>query len=149
MPPRMPMSSHSSRCWTNTDRRLAPFCDPRPPWKLGPALAGAGLHAAIDLSDGLAVDLSHLCQASGVGAVVEAARLPLAEGATLEDALHGGEDYQLLVAGPAAAGGTLPLYPIGTCGDRTEELVLGREDGTRVPWPDGRPHHFSASSERE
>lgn len=52
--------------------------------------------AAIDLSDGLSTDLNHLCAESGVSAVIDAASLPLHPGATLEQALHGGEDYELL-----------------------------------------------------
>lgn len=59
--------------------------------------------AMIDVSDGLAADLGHLCAASEVGAVVDADRLPLADlsgleldRTPLELALHGGEDYELL-----------------------------------------------------
>lgn len=56
--------------------------------------------AAIDLSDGLSTDLTHICEESGVAAEVDAAALPLHAGATLEQALHGGEDYELLFAAP-------------------------------------------------
>lgn len=60
-------------------------------------------HAMIDISDGLSTDLSHICQASGVGAVINQLLVPLAPGATLHDALHGGEDYELLfTASPKA-----------------------------------------------
>jgi thiamine-monophosphate kinase len=52
--------------------------------------------AAIDISDGLSVDLAHVCDESGVSAVVEAKAVPVAAGASLELALHGGEDYELL-----------------------------------------------------
>jgi thiamine-monophosphate kinase len=52
--------------------------------------------AAIDLSDGLSVDLAHLCEESGVDAIVNAGALPVARGAGPEMALHGGEDYELL-----------------------------------------------------
>ncbi|MEQ8691603.1 MAG: thiamine-phosphate kinase [Pseudomonadales bacterium] len=55
-------------------------------------------HAAIDVSDGLLQDLQHLLTASQVGADLEAANIPVCPGASLEDALHGGEDYELLVA---------------------------------------------------
>jgi thiamine-monophosphate kinase len=52
--------------------------------------------AALDVSDGLSTDLAHLCQESGVTAVVEADWLPRAEAASLAQALHGGEDYEIL-----------------------------------------------------
>ena len=50
--------------------------------------------AAMDLSDGLSLDLRRLCVASNVAAEIEAP--PVFPGATLEQALHGGEDYELL-----------------------------------------------------
>ncbi len=76
--------------------------DPEPRLRLGRELAGAA-SAAMDLSDGLALDLGRLAGASGVGAVVEASRIP-ADG-DLEAALGGGEDYELLFtsADPAVA----------------------------------------------
>jgi thiamine-monophosphate kinase len=52
--------------------------------------------AMIDISDGLSTDLAHICKESGVGAVVNQPLLPIAAGATLAQALHGGEDYELL-----------------------------------------------------
>jgi thiamine-monophosphate kinase len=59
--------------------------------------------AAMDLSDGLSTDLTHLCEESHVTAEVHADRLPLGPGATLDMALHGGEDYELLfTASPSA-----------------------------------------------
>ena len=54
--------------------------------------------AAMDLSDGLSLDLHRLCLASGVAAELDA--VPIFPGATLEDALHGGEDYELLFTLP-------------------------------------------------
>jgi thiamine-monophosphate kinase len=50
--------------------------------------------AAMDLSDGLSLDLYRMCAASGLHAEIEAP--PVYPGATLEQALHGGEDYELL-----------------------------------------------------
>ncbi len=50
----------------------------------------------IDVSDGLAMDLHRLADASGVGFVLD--EVPVAAGATLEEALGGGEDYELLLA---------------------------------------------------
>ncbi len=54
--------------------------------------------ACVDLSDGLADGVRQIGTASGTGAIVDADVLPLERGATLEDALSGGEDYELLFA---------------------------------------------------
>ena len=51
-------------------------------------------HAAMDLSDGLSLDLRRMCLASGVSARIETP--PVFPGASLDQALHGGEDYELL-----------------------------------------------------
>jgi thiamine-monophosphate kinase len=59
--------------------------------------------AAIDISDGLSTDLAHLCEESGVAAEVDVALLPVHAGATQAQALHGGEDYELLFAAPSGA----------------------------------------------
>jgi thiamine-monophosphate kinase len=50
--------------------------------------------ACMDISDGLALDLHRLCLASGVAAEIDS--VPLLEGASAEQALHDGEDYELL-----------------------------------------------------
>jgi thiamine-monophosphate kinase len=52
--------------------------------------------AAIDISDGISTDLHHLCEESGVSGEVQSSCLPIFPGASLEDALNGGEDYELL-----------------------------------------------------
>jgi thiamine-monophosphate kinase len=69
--------------------------------------------ALMDLSDGLSTDLSRLCAASGVGARLWAAKIPgpnLPEAAdSLQFALHGGEDYQLLFTVPQRKAARLPL----------------------------------------
>jgi thiamine-monophosphate kinase len=83
--------------------------DPDPPLAFGRALAEHDLaHAAMDLSDGLSGDLLTLCEASGVSAWLDPDRVPAdPRAAALEKeggrdgfslALHGGEDYQLLLA---------------------------------------------------
>ena len=59
--------------------------------------------AAIDLSDGLSTDLAHLCHESGVAAEVDAPALPIHPAATPAQALHGGEEYELLFTAPPAA----------------------------------------------
>jgi thiamine-monophosphate kinase len=52
--------------------------------------------AAMDLSDGLSTDLVHLCEESRVAAEIDPTLLPIHPGATLNYALHGGDDYELL-----------------------------------------------------
>lgn len=66
--------------------------------------------SAIDVSDGLSVDLMHLCEESGVDAVIEEKLLPL--GGTLEQALHGGEDYELLFTSPQAVPKRIAGVPV-------------------------------------
>jgi thiamine-monophosphate kinase len=72
--------------------------------------------AAMDLSDGLSIDLRRMCETSGLKA--EIGIPPIYRGATLEQALHGGEDYELLFTVPARANVPmefegLPLTRIG------------------------------------
>jgi thiamine-monophosphate kinase len=81
---------------------LAPHFHPQPRIAQGLWLQRQGLaSAAIDLSDGLSTDLAHLCEESGVAAEVDASTLPIHRGTTLEQALHGGEDYELLFTASA------------------------------------------------
>lgn len=56
----------------------------------------AKAHSAIDVSDGLLADLQHLCKASQVQANLCSVDLPVCSGATMEDALCGGDDYEIL-----------------------------------------------------
>jgi thiamine-monophosphate kinase len=88
----------------NLQSLLAPHLYPQPRIAQGLWLARRGMAtAAIDLSDGLSTDLAHLCEESHVAAEVDAVALPVHLGATLEQALHGGEDYELLfTASPEA-----------------------------------------------
>jgi thiamine-monophosphate kinase len=86
----------------------------------------------IDVSDGLAADVRHLARASGVGFALDA--VPVAEGASLAEALGGGEDYELVFSSgdPAAvmasfaASGLCPPLPIGECrADPAVQLLAG------------------------
>ena len=88
---------------------------PSPRITLGLALRGIA-HAAMDISDGLMQDLSHICRASGVGARVEVARVPLSPAARAMQsaqtdvasyALSAGDDYELLFTAPARARGAI------------------------------------------
>jgi thiamine-monophosphate kinase len=100
--------------WTDSSAPAVLAClraqlDPRPPLALARSLGERELaHAAMDISDGLSSDLAELCRRSGVAAVVEAGRVPVDPraaglerargGDALALALHGGEDYQLVLA---------------------------------------------------
>lgn len=71
----------------------------RRPWPLlseGLAARAARATAMMDLSDGLGLDLHRLADASGVGFALDS--IPVAPGATLDEAISGGEDYELLIA---------------------------------------------------
>jgi len=83
------------------DRLLRKHLYPEPRLALGEWLAENELAtAAMDLSDGLSIDLSRLCTASRVGALVDVASLPMLRDIEKEKAvrlaLHGGDDYELL-----------------------------------------------------
>jgi thiamine-monophosphate kinase len=111
--------------------------------------------AMIDISDGLSTDLTHLCQESRVSAVLEQAALPihpLAAKSTnsLNLALNGGEDYELLFTAPAAvriprAMAGVPIHRIGTVSRPTRRqapILLKMRDGRRVPVIPGGWEHF-------
>jgi thiamine-monophosphate kinase len=57
----------------------------------------------IDISDGLSVDLTHICDESGVSAILISNKVPVAKDLDLELALHGGEDYELLFTASSRA----------------------------------------------
>jgi len=93
---------------------------PQPRVTLGQQLLRAGVHCAMDVSDGLLADLAKLCAASSAGARLAAERIPIAPAVrqllpddALELALTGGEDYELLVCGPKDVLEQLGLTVIG------------------------------------
>ena len=96
--------------WRAARRAVRRHLEPAPQLELGRWLAGRRRAAAIDISDGLAIDLHRLCRASGVGAEIEAERLPQAtafdrlaarlDATASKLALAGGEDYVLLFCLP-------------------------------------------------
>jgi thiamine-monophosphate kinase len=87
---------------------VARYRVPQPRFALGQRLAGLAT-SCMDVSDGLAGDLAHICEASDLGAVVEAAKVPLSPAAAevvarepewLTTILTGGDDYELLFTVP-------------------------------------------------
>lgn len=83
------------------DEAVRRFVRPAPRIAEAIWLAKHGATSAIDLSDGLSADASHLADASGVLICVDADLVPVSDGASIDEALSGGEDYELLfTAGP-------------------------------------------------
>jgi thiamine-monophosphate kinase len=130
---------------------------PQPRIALGRALIGLAT-AAMDISDGLVGDLGHICATSGVGAAIEAGRVPLSPAAKaavaaglghgIATVLTGGDDYELLfTAAPDAdakvaaleSGLGLRLTAIG-------KIIAGAD--VRVDGPDGRPLELAHSGYR-
>lgn len=97
-------SSSIPRLPKHLQSELAPHLAPQPRLAQGQALVRRRLaSAAIDISDGLSTDLAHICEESGVAAEIDATALPRHPAATFEQALHGGEDYELLFTAPSAS----------------------------------------------
>ena len=97
---------------------------PEPRIAQGMALRHFDVSACMDLSDGLSLDLLRLCRESKVGADLLSSSLPIARGATLHDALHGGEDYELLFTASAKVKipsqlASLPVSRIGVVTKRS------------------------------
>jgi thiamine-monophosphate kinase len=131
---------------------------PRPRLALGRRLAGL-VHAMMDISDGLAADLGHICDVSRVGAVVEAARVPLspaaraaiaAEPELLTAALAVGDDYELLLTAPSGAEAAIaragqeaavPVTRIGRVEAGAGVRVVDAK-GAVIPIVDAGYHHF-------
>ena len=96
----------------------------------------------IDVSDGLALDLHRLADSSGVGFRLDS--VPVADGATLEEALGGGEDYELLMVGDAQVSralsaelvqaGLRPALRIGELAEDPAERLLAGEELARLGW---------------
>jgi thiamine-monophosphate kinase len=131
------------------------FLDPVPRLELGALLAQRKLASAmIDISDGLSVDLAHICEESGVGAEIDASRVPISPALRrfskdpLARALNGGEDFELLFSVRPAKLATVrklssrfKLTMIGrvTAGKR---IFLTTPDKKKTPLRAGGFEHF-------
>lgn len=87
---------------------------------------GLALHAMIDISDGLAQDLGHVCRASNVAGELIEDRLPLRDGASVDNALFDGEDYELCFT----ASGEAPAEAAGVAVSRVGEIVASADGAT-------------------
>ncbi len=136
------------------------YLRPQPRVELGQRLSGLA-HAAVDISDGLVADLGHICAASGTGATVEAARIPLspagraaieADGERMTTVLTGGDDYELLFTAPSGSAATvaglsreldLPLTVIGRINEAKGDGVrVIDENGRRIELAENGYRHF-------
>jgi thiamine-monophosphate kinase len=105
-------------------------------------------HACVDLSDGLADGIRQIAAASGLGAIVDVKALPVDGGATLRDALSGGEDYELLFAASPRMrsrlnnarrqAGDLNVTRIGRL--TADRAIVMRRDGSTEELPAGFEH---------
>ena len=122
---------------------IAAHARPIPKLPAGRAARRAGATAMIDVSDGLLADLEHVAAASGVGLRLQ--EIPLHPAAELEEALSGGEDYELAFCAPPGAGipaalaeaGQPEPVRIGVCTANPGERLLGGVPYTPRGWEHG------------
>lgn len=152
---RLLASGHDSIGMALDDAFLRAHLVPEPRVVLGRALVERCLaSAAIDVSDGLSSDLAHVCDASGVGAVLEATAIPAPAG--LQMALHGGEQYELVFAADPchrdsiaeiAAELGLPLTRIGRFDGSVAGVWLESEGTSSRLEPSGFDHFGQSLSD--
>jgi thiamine-monophosphate kinase len=116
------------------DHRAHPHFYPQPRISTGEALVRGRLASAcIDISDGLSTDLLHLCEESNLEAELDASAIPLAvwngSKVTIEQALHGGDDYELLFT---AAPGTRIPRRLGGVAISAIGRMVPRKRGARI-----------------
>ncbi len=135
---------------------------PTPRIKEGRILVGQGVKTAIDISDGLIADLNHICEASGVNALIELEQIPIHPLVKhnfhncLELALWGGEDYELLFLASEDTINKAKLAmscPVTVIGKTTKEAQLKRislrdRNGSFVPYEREGWDHFGKKFSR-
>ena len=130
------------------ERQLRPL----PQVELGKSLRELGiLTSMIDVSDGLTSDLQHVCEASGVGATLDAELVPIAPDTlgimrfdeAFDAAINGGEDYELLFTAAESDLGALANVPVTQIGKITSEpgkLEIRRNGTAEILIPSGFRH---------
>ena len=128
---------------------IAAFCRPMGRSELGMEAVSLGVPCAIDISDGLAQDLRHIAQRSGVGIEIDLEALPLAQAAVAffgtegarALALAGGEDFELILVARQNVIETLENHGLTIIGRVLEqhpgEIVVRQADGAPYPMPQG------------
>ena len=126
--------------WAASDPAVRRHLYPSPRLALGQYLSQElRATSAMDLSDGLSLDLYRMATESRAGAEIRSEDVPVFPGATLDQALHGGEDYELLFTlnprrKPPSSFQGLPLTAIGVI-TASRRLRLVVPDGRKVPLP--------------
>lgn len=128
---------------------LAAYRTPTPRVAAGQWLAQRGVTTGIDISDGLAADISHICHVSGVGVNIEAESLPIRPevamiatraGRQPQDlALFGGEDYELLFTVPADSADVLAQELFAATGVEATAIGTMSEGTTLTLSHQGKP----------
>jgi thiamine-monophosphate kinase len=128
------------------DYLLSRYYFPTPRVELGQSLIGIA-RGVIDISDGLAADIGHVCTASNAGATITIEHIPLSQAARnvinegenslFETVLSGGDDYELLFCAPPTAAAELKalsdrlglsLTPIGQVDEKTGLRIIDKND---------------------
>ena len=91
------------------------------------------VHAMMDISDGLASDIRHIMERSGVGAAIDTERIPAAADADIRTAACAGEDYVLLLTAECADAERLAARSTPSAGSRTAESWSGSKTERSAP----------------
>jgi len=134
------------------------FLNPQPRVTEGVLLSESGIKTAIDISDGLLLDLGHILKQSGAGASVDTGRIPIHPAVkeafpreALKFALSGGEDYELLFCGSNEAVNSViekANCPISIIGEITKackgRVILLDKDGKTLKIDETGWEHFAS-----